>query len=75
MKMDHIHLIREVLLKDKRGRSLPTIQVSYSMPFDSRPKFKDVPKKDQKQVAAIYKKLGGGRLKEWMVGTTVIILL
>ena len=74
MKLDHVHLMRGVLVKDKRGRKVPTIQVSYSKPFELKPTFQDVRKKDQKEAAAIYERLGGGRLKEWLVGTTIIIL-
>jgi hypothetical protein len=73
MKMDHIHLIREVIVRDKRGRKIPTMQVSYSKPYDVNPTFRAVSKADQKEARAIYQKLGGGRLKEWLVGTTIII--
>lgn len=73
MKLDHIHLIREVVIPDKRGRRISTMQVSYAKPFDVNPTFRTVAKQDQKQLRALYQQLGGGRLKEWQVGLTVIL--
>lgn len=73
MKMDNVHFIREMLVTDKNGRKVPTIQISYSKPFDVNPKFRDVAKREQKQAREIYKQMGGGRLKNWWVGLTIII--
>jgi hypothetical protein len=73
VKTDHIHFIREVLVRDKRGRKIPTIQVSYSKPFDTNPTFREVAKSNQKEARAIYQELGGGRLEHWWVGLTIII--
>lgn len=73
MNLNRIHLMREILVLDKRGRKIPTIQVSYSKPFDLKPVFCDVSKKDQKEARAFYEKMGGGRLKEWSVGITIIL--
>lgn len=74
MKMEHVHFIREVIVRDKRGRKIPTMQISYSKPFDVNPTFRNVAKEDQKEAREIYHGLGGGRLKDWLVGTTMIIL-
>lgn len=73
MNLEHIHFIREIMIEDKRGRKVPTMQVSYAKPFDVRPTFQTVPPKHQKQIRELYQKLGGGRLPEWLVGLTVII--
>lgn len=73
MNMEHVHFMREVLVPDKRGRKIPTMQISYSKPYDVNPMFRAVPKGDQKEAREIYEKLGGGRLEEWWTGVTIII--
>ena len=73
MKMDHVHFIREVMIRNKRGRRINTLQVSYAKHTELNPTFRDVQKQDRKQVQAVYEELGGGRLKKWWTGLTIVI--
>ncbi len=73
MNLDHIHFIREIIINDKRGRKIPTMQISYAKPSEVQPKFQTVPAKHQKEMRILYEDLGGGRLKEWLVGLTITI--
>ncbi len=73
MDMKHVHFIREIVLRDKRGRKVPTMQISYAKPSNINPTFQNVPPKYQNEVRNLYEDMGGGRLKEWLVGLTIII--
>lgn len=73
MNLGHIKLIREILVLDHRGRKVPRLQISYSNLSDPTPIFRDVPLRDQKELRVLYEQLGGGRLKNWLVGLTVAI--
>jgi hypothetical protein len=73
MKLEHIHFIREILATDKRGRKIPTMQISYAKATDLNPVFQNVPRKFQNEMRILYSDLGGGRLDKWSVGLTLII--
>ncbi len=75
MNLKHVRLIREILIQNNRGRKINTLQVSYSKPTELNPKFQNVPSRDRAEVQALYQDLGGGRLKNWTVGLTVIVPL
>lgn len=75
MKLEHIRFIREILIRDHRGRRINTLQISYAKPEDLNPTFRNVAKPDRPQVQALYHDLGGGRLKKWWVGLTVVVPL
>jgi hypothetical protein len=73
MDINKIHFIREILVKDYRGRETPTMQLSFDNASYQRPAFQGAPSADQEQVRALYLKLGGGRSEGWESGSTVII--
>jgi hypothetical protein len=75
MNLKHVHFIREIVVLDKRGRKVPTMQVSYAKPSDLKPTFQTVPMKYQKEIRILYEDMGGGRLKNWNVGLTITIPL
>jgi hypothetical protein len=68
-----VHFIREILVLDKMGRKVPRIQVSYARSSDLKPTFVTIPAKYQKEMKILYEDMGGGRLKDWLVGLTLII--
>lgn len=73
MRLEHIHFIREVLVTDRRGRKVPTMQISYAKVSDLNPVFQNVPPKFQNEMRILYSDLGGGRLDKWAVGLTLMI--
>lgn len=73
MNLEHIHFIREIIIVDKRGRKIPTMQISYAKPSDLEPKFQTVPSKFQAEMRILYEDFGGGRLKNWTIGLTITI--
>jgi hypothetical protein len=73
MDVSKIHFIREIMVKDFRGRETPTMQLSYDNASYLRPAFLWAPSADQEQVRGLYLKLGGGRPEGWESGSTVII--
>lgn len=73
MDLKNVHFIREILVLDKLGRKIPRIQVSYAKPTDLKPTFFTVPSKYQKEMKILYEDMGGGRLKNWVVGLTLTI--
>ena len=73
MDLRKVHFIRELLVLDKLGRKTPRIQVSYAKPSDLKPTFVTVPTKYQKEMKLLYEDMGGGRLKNWVVGLTLTI--
>jgi len=73
VNLEHVHFIREIIVLDKRGRKIPTMQISYAKPSETQPKFQTVPSKFQKEMRILYEDMGGGRLKEWQVGLTIMI--
>ena len=73
MDVRKIHFIREIMVKDFRGRETPTMQFSDYNASYLRPKFLWASSADQEQMRALYLKLGGGRREGWESGSTVII--
>ena len=73
MNLKHIHFIREILVTDRRGRKIPTMQISYAKASELNPTFQNVPKKFQNEMRILYRDLGGGRLDKWLIGLTLTI--
>lgn len=73
MSRNEIHFMREILVKDYRGKLIPTMEASYSNAFCLHPVFKEVSFYDQSEVSKLYHELGGGRNDDALVGSTVII--
>ena len=73
MDVNKIHFIREIMVRDFRGRETPTMQLSYDNASYLIPTFLKAPSADQEQVRALYLKLGGGRPESSESGSTVII--
>lgn len=73
MNVSKIHFIREIIVKDYRGRETPTMQISDDNASYLHPKFSPAPSAEQEQVRTLYLKLGGGRSEGRESGSTVII--
>jgi hypothetical protein len=73
MDINKIHFIREILVMDHQGKTIPSMQFSYDNASYLQPSFMNVPSTDQAQVRKLYEQLGGGRHEGWWSGSTVII--
>ncbi len=73
MDIKRIHFIREILVTDYAGKSIPTMQFSYDNSSYWNPTFRIVSTNDEAQLRQLYLKLGGTSPEGRGNGTTVII--
>lgn len=73
MDIKGIHFIREVLVTNWQGKPTPLMQFSYANASFLDPPFQEVPSTDQEQVRELYLELGGRRLENERIGSTVVI--
>ena len=73
MNLDAIHFMREVLVKDYKGKEIPTMQVSYANTSSLHPVYKEAAFYDADAVRTLYHELGGGRRAGARMGSTVIL--
>lgn len=73
MNLDHIHFIREVLIRDYAGKDIPTMQTSTGNTAALDPKFTETAFYETDAVRALYHQLGGGRPEGVKMGSTVIL--
>jgi hypothetical protein len=73
MDINRIHFIREILVYDRRGVLIPTMQFSCENAAHLHPDFSRVPLAEQAGVRVLYTQLGGRRPAGRWSGSTVTI--
>lgn len=73
MDVKRIHFIREIMVTDYRGGSIPTMQFSYDNASYLNPTFVSASTNDVAPLRELYTRLSGSRREGGPDGTTVII--
>jgi hypothetical protein len=73
MDIKRVHLMREILVYDRRGALIPTMQFSCESPAHLHPDYLQVPPAEQASARVLYAQLGGRRPAGQWSGSTVII--
>lgn len=72
MDFRNVHHLREILVTDAYGKTASAMQYSTQQISRFRPKFVEVPFKDQKLARELYLRLGGKRREGSRIGVDVI---
>lgn len=62
MRINKIHFIREIVVREPEGNDTLQLQVAYDAPSALHPKFRDVPAHELEEVRALYLEMGGSCL-------------
>ena len=71
MDIKRIHFMRELLVRDGKGKTTVVLEFSYDDRFVRRPRFFGVPDDDQARARQLYVDWGGNRPDGYWHGTTV----